>query len=187
MKSIHVKILVCFLVLGQACSTPGPVYKSRSAGKRNVLRSTVIIKNKVSARYINTGKISANDVASYAETLQGVRYKWGSTSIQNGFDCSGFIYYVFTHFNIKVPRTSVEYTNAGIELLPEYSKRGDIILFTGSDPGSGIVGHMGMITKNYKGEIEFIHCASGEDIGVIISHMNSYFIPRFVKVIRVFK
>ena len=64
-------------------------------------------------------------------------------------------------------------------------RRGDIILFTGSDPNSGIVGHMGIVTDNKNGEVEFIHASSSR--GVMISGMNSYFVPRFVKVNRIFK
>jgi cell wall-associated NlpC family hydrolase len=106
---------------------------------------------------------------------------------ENGFDCSGFINYVFNHFKISVPRVSKDFTNAGQAVSTLESKRGDIILFTGSDPNSGVVGHMGIITRNDRGVLQFIHAASGKGGGVMISTMNSYFMPRFVKVIRIFK
>ena len=133
---------------------------------------------------INTKNVSANELVKFAETLKGIRYKYGSMKKENGFDCSGFISYVFTHFKIPVPRTSVDFTNAGKEVLPEFSRRGDIILFTGSNAKSGVVGHMGIITQNKNGDIQFIHAS--ESRGVMISRMNSYFLPRFVKVNRVF-
>ena len=68
----------------------------------------------------------------------------------------------------------------------EDSKMGDIILFTGSDPKSDVVGHMGLITSNEKGKITFIHASSGVGKRIMKSQMNAYFVLRFVKVIRVF-
>lgn len=151
------------------------------------IRSTVILKGKVAPKTINTRNIPADSLVRYAETLIGIPYKYGSAAPEKGFDCSGFIYYVFNRFKISVPRTSAEYTNAGTEVNIKDCKRGDIILFTGSNPKSGVVGHMGIITKNKNNRIEFIHSASGDDAGVMISQMNAYFIPRFVKVNRIFK
>ncbi|HWH63026.1 MAG TPA: hypothetical protein VNS50_07115, partial [Ginsengibacter sp.] len=69
----------------------------------------------------------------------------------------------------------------------EKSKPGDLILFTGTDTTGWIVGHMGIITQNENGNIQFIHSASGKSIGVIVSGMSKYFELRFVEVIRVFQ
>lgn len=150
------------------------------------IKSTVSLKEVIPARTINTKDIPADEVVKFAETLIGTPYKYGSTIKENGFDCSGFINYVFNNFKIKVPRSSKDFTNAGKQIDLENCKRGDLILFTGSNANSGVVGHMGIITYNKKGKIEFIHAASSNSKGVIISGMNQYFIPRFVKVIRVF-
>ena len=135
-------------------------------------------------RVVNTKNVAPAELVEFAETLIGVKYKYGSMIKENGFDCSGFINYVFNHFKIYVPRTTVDFTNAGKEIPIEKSKPGDLILFTGSDAGSGIVGHMGIIVDNKNGDLKFIHASSSR--GVMISGMNSYFVPRFVKVNRVF-
>jgi len=148
------------------------------------IESTVVIRKKVPERAIDTRNVSAFDVIEFAKTLIGVKYKYGSTDKAKGFDCSGFVTYVFNHFNISVPRVSVDFTNAGINIPIEYSKPGDIILFTGSDAKSGVVGHMGIITENDNGDVKFIHAS--ESRGVMISGMNSYFVPRFIKVNRIF-
>lgn len=162
--------------------------KSGSPDSRNTaIKSTVVIKKKVPPRTINTRNVSVDSLVQFAEKFIGVPYKYGGTNPDKGFDCSGFVYYVFNKFKITVPRTSSEFTNAGYEVNIKDSQRGDIILFTGSDPNSGVVGHMGIITSNKNNRIEFIHAASGEGGGVMISGMNSYFIPRFVKVNRVFR
>ncbi|OAQ42267.1 hypothetical protein A5893_03915 [Pedobacter psychrophilus] len=125
-----------------------------------------------------------NQIIDYAKTLIGVPYKYGSTDINVGLDCSGFITSVYNHFNIKVPRSSVDFTNYGKKIEWNNVKPGDLILFTGTDSTIRNVGHMGIIiSKN--NEIEFIHSTSGKDYGVTTTPLNKYYQGRFVKVIRI--
>ena len=144
------------------------------------------MRKKMAPVYIDTKNTRAAELVSFAESLRGTKYKYGGNSKASGFDCSGFIWYVFKYFSITVPMTSADFTNAGKEVSFEMARRGDIILFTGSDPNSGVVGHMGIITKNNREGLSFIHSASGNGKGVMISGMSEYFITRFVKVIRIF-
>jgi cell wall-associated NlpC family hydrolase len=129
-------------------------------------------------------KIDRNEFVGYAKTFLGVRYKYGSAEPSKGLDCSGFVTVVFKHFNVQVPRVSKDFTNEGMTVSLQQAKPGDIILFTGSDNSSGIVGHMGIITSSGK-EPEFINSSSGKNIGVIISKVSGYWKTHFVKVIRV--
>lgn len=142
--------------------------------------------NRIPARVINTKNAEPDEVVDFAETLVGVPYKYGSTVKEKGFDCSGFVSYVFNHFNVAVPRVSKDFTNAGTPVPLNTSKKGDLILFTGTDTTGWIVGHMGFVISNDNGKIKFIHSSSGKSIGVIISEMSRYYATRFVKVIRVF-
>lgn len=135
---------------------------------------------------INTGNTSPADLVKYSETLIGTPYLYGSTNPQQGFDCSGFITYVFNHFNIMVPRSSIEFTNVAKEIPVEKSKPGDLILFTGTDSTERSVGHMGIIISNNSIQTLFIHSTSGKANGVTITPLNDYYKSRFVKVIRVF-
>lgn len=140
----------------------------------------------IPARTINTKNSNPNDIVGFAKTLIGTKYKYGSAVKENGFDCSGFITYVFKHYNISVPRVSKDFTNAGTPVAIERSRKGDLILFTGTDTTGWVVGHMGIVTQNDNGKIQFIHSSSGKTIGVIISDLSKYYATRFVKVIRVF-
>jgi cell wall-associated NlpC family hydrolase len=135
---------------------------------------------------VQTGKTSPAELVSYAETLVGTPYLYASSDIRNGFDCSGFITWVFNHFNIKVPRSSVDFTDVGQEIPAEEAQRGDIILFTGTDSTIPRVGHMGIITDNTDGAIQFIHSSSGKAKGVVITPLENYYRSRFVKINRVF-
>ncbi len=184
MRNLYLCVITLIILSGCASSRKTTVVYNKP-GKE--IKSTVILKEKIPSKTINTKSVAASKVVQFAETLEGTPYKYGSTDPKKGLDCSGFIYHVFQKFKISVPRMSKEFTNAGQEVSTLESRRGDIILFTGSDPKSGVVGHMGIITENDKGVLKFIHSASGNNAGVMISGMNSYFMPRFVKVIRVFR
>ncbi len=134
---------------------------------------------------VNTENATPENIVAYAKTLVGVPYKYASTDPAQGFDCSGFITYVFSHFNIKVPRSSVEFTNVGEDVRLPLAKTGDLILFTGTDTAIRIVGHMGIVTENAD-TLKFIHSTSGKQYGVTITPLSAYYMKRFVKVVRIF-
>jgi len=134
---------------------------------------------------INTKNVSPENIVAYAKTLVGVPYKYASSDPEEGFDCSGFITYVFNHFNIAVPRSSIDFTNVGTAVERTLSKPGDLILFTGTDTLETHVGHMGIVTENTD-SLRFIHSTSGKKYGVTITPLNEYYLKRFVKVVRVF-
>jgi cell wall-associated NlpC family hydrolase len=130
--------------------------------------------------------IDRKKFVSHAKTYLGTPYKYGSAIPSNGLDCSGFIVVVFANFNVKAPRVTKDFTNEGQTINLKNATAGDIILFTGSNHASGIVGHMGIITAT-NGTIQFIHSASGKNIGVIESKLTGYWKEHFVKVIRLLK
>lgn len=186
MKLIYSTVVsVVFMLILAGCSSSRKTVVMAPVTKASDIKSRVTIKKKVAPVTISTRDVKAADVVSFAITLIGVPYRYGSTDKNKGFDCSGFISYVFNHFGISVPRITYDFTNAGTEVPISSSKPGDLILFTGSDANSGVVGHMGIVTKNRNGEVEFVHASSSR--GVMLSGMNSYFVPRFVKVNRVFQ
>lgn len=136
-------------------------------------------------RKIDTKGIPPNKVVSFAETLIGTPYKYASTNPETGFDCSGFVTYVFNQFNIQVPRSSIEFTNTGTEVPVTQARRGDLILFTGTDSTERFVGHMGIVVSN-SDTLKFIHATSGKAYGVTITPLNNYYKSRFVKTVRIF-
>lgn len=136
--------------------------------------------------HINTGTTTPEQLILFAKTLMGIPYKYASTDPAEGFDCSGFITYVFNHFNVSVPRSSIDFTNVDREVSLQDAKPGDLILFTGTDSTERVVGHMGIIVSNDNEHYEFIHSTSGKANGVTITPLNDYYMGRFVKVLRVF-
>ncbi len=137
-------------------------------------------------KYRNIAKaISSAELLAYANTLIGTPYKYASVNPADGLDCSGFITHVFNHFFIQVPRSSVDFTNYGVPVNEADAQEGDLILFTGTDSLSEVVGHMGIVTEQIEGVINFIHSTSGRAYGVTISAMTAHYRKRFVKIIRV--
>ena len=134
---------------------------------------------------IDTKGVQPKDVVAYAETLIGVPYLYGSTNPAKGFDCSGFITYVFRQFDILVPRSSIDFTHVGTEVSAVDAKAGDLILFTGTNANERFVGHMGIVVDNTD-SLRFIHSTSGKQFGVTITPMSNYYKTRYVKTVRVF-
>lgn len=141
----------------------------------------------LASKVIQTKRSRADELVGFAEKLQGIPYKFGSTDPRIGFDCSGFINYVFNHFGISVPRSSREFSYIKKEIKLKEARPGDIILFTGTDSTKRVVGHMGIITSDKGQSHEFIHSTSGKAYRVTKTPLNRYYQGRFMKVIRILK
>lgn len=103
----------------------------------------------------STRATSAALVLPTAERYLGVPYKWGGTSPKSGFDCSGFVQYVFAKHGTSLPRTSREMASSGKRLRPEWAalRPGDLVMF--AEPGERI-SHVAI----YAGKRRIIHASS---------------------------
>jgi cell wall-associated NlpC family hydrolase len=105
--------------------------------------------------FLEAAKNSISDeVLSQAMSLKGIKYKYGGNSPQTGFDCSGFVNYVFNKAaNVKLPRTTRGLSRIGDTVKKQKLLPGDLVFFnTRRRPFS----HVGI----YLGEGEFIHAPS---------------------------
>ncbi len=135
---------------------------------------------------ISPGNTTPQELLDFANSLKGIPYKYASTDPLEGFDCSGFIAYVFNHFDIPVPRASVDFTFVHRQIRLKDAKPGDLILFTGSDSCVRKPGHMGIISSAGGDSIRFIHSSSGKHPGVTETTFKGYYVSRYLKTIRVF-
>lgn len=129
-----------------------------------------------------------DSIIAFGKKQLGIKYRYANCSPKSGFDCSGFVYYVFNHFNIKVPRASMDYEKMGRIISPDSTKPGDIIVFTGTNIKNRAPGHVGIILSKPGEVIRFIHSSSGKKkSGVIISNYNDspYYQKRFIKIVRI--
>lgn len=129
---------------------------------------------------------STNRLLEFAKSMLGIRYRSASSSPSTGFDCSGFVNYVFSNFGFKVPRSSREFATSGEAKKLEDAKIGDVILFTGTDSRSRTPGHVGIIYSIDGDQVKFIHSSSGHAKGVTISSLDDgFYKKRFLKVVSI--
>jgi lipoprotein Spr len=131
--------------------------------------------------------VSPDSIIFFAQTLIGTPYRPASSDPLRGFDCSGFVNYVFKNFNFNVPRSSCEFINVGEKIRFEDAKPGDIILFTGTKKHTRRIRHMGIVICNTGSEFKFIHSTSGKEYSVAITTMDATYKRRFVQIIRLLK
>jgi peptidoglycan endopeptidase LytE len=114
-------------------------------------------------------------VANYALRFIGTPYRWGGTT-PDGFDCSGFVQYVYAHFGVRLPRTSGEQFGAGLPVAFSALSAGDLVFFDANGPGPT---HVGI----YIGDGRFVDAGS-DGVGVD-SFSNSYWRAHYVGARRV--
>jgi cell wall-associated NlpC family hydrolase len=106
-------------------------------------------------------------VVDFARHLIGVRYSWGGTSPRTGFDCSGFVRYVYAHFGISLAHSSFADFWRGRHVGRWALKPGDLVFFDGA-------GHVGI----YVGHGRFIHAPHTGTV-VRISTMSGWYASQF--------
>lgn len=131
--------------------------------------------------------VKADTLLALAKSQLGKNYCYAVSDPEKGFDCSGFVYFVFRSFKIDVPRSSKLYKNYGQKIPIDSARAGDVIVFTGTNAKKRSPGHVGIIVSCTNGVPTFIHSSSGKQKGVIISDFNEspYYKKRFIKIVRV--
>jgi cell wall-associated NlpC family hydrolase len=95
------------------------------------------------------------EIVAYAKKFIGVKYVYGGSS-PKGFDCSGFVSYVFNHFDITLERSSGDMGNGGTAVKKADLQPGDLVFFD-TNGGLNAIRHVGI----YIGNNKFIHASSG--------------------------
>ena len=116
------------------------------------------------------GSATADGIIATAKQYIGVPYVWGG-STPNGFDCSGYVQYVYNRHGITLPRTSKEQYSVGSWVSKSNLQPGDLVFF--NTDGNG-VSHLGI----YIGDNQFIHASSSKGV-TITTLSNSYWAARY--------
>ena len=93
-------------------------------------------------------------IIDYAATFLGCKYVYGGNT-PSGFDCSGYVKYVFKNFGVELTRTSANQYANSVRIKKSELQVGDLVFFS-QNAGSSKVGHVGI----YVGGGQFIHAAA---------------------------
>lgn len=138
----------------------------------------------IAQQEITVTAATRDSIVDYAKTFLGTPYKYAQCSPNTGFDCSGFTWFVYNHFGVQIPRSSKDYMTLGTRVTLETCRKGDLILFTGTNPNEKRVGHVGIIISDPGDSVQFIHSSSSDNhFGVTITnYYKSAYPKRFIGV-----
>lgn len=129
-----------------------------------------------------------DSIVRFALRQVGTPYVYAGASPLTGFDCSGFLQYVYAHFGVATPHSTALLIDAGQPVARAEAQPGDIVVFTGTAEGSSTPGHAGIVISAV-GEtpLRFVHASSARrESGVKISQVEgSGYERRFMQVRRV--
>ncbi|OCR26345.1 peptidase P60 [Pseudomonas syringae] len=113
----------------------------------------------------------ADSILERGKSLIGTRYRFGGTSTSTGFDCSGFIGYLFREkAGLSLPRSSRDMINIDAPLVKRNDlEPGDLLFF--STAGRGRVSHAAI----YLGDNQFIHSSSRRSGGVRVDSLDDVY------------
>ncbi len=116
------------------------------------------------------GNVASTKILKTAAQYKGVPYVFGGTT-PRGFDCSGYVQYVFAKHGIRLTRTADTQAREGKFVSRKNLKPGDLVFFTTYEPGAS---HVGI----YAGNNLFWNATSSR--GIMLSNLtDSYWGPRY--------
>jgi cell wall-associated NlpC family hydrolase len=115
-----------------------------------------------------------NEIVETAERFIGIPYRWGGSSPDKGFDCSGLAMAVYQYNGLNLPRSSRAQFEAGTPVERRELDRGDLVFFSTSRVRR--VSHVGV----YTGEGRFVH-APGRGKAIRVNSLSDkYYAVRYV-------
>ncbi|MBB4080187.1 cell wall-associated NlpC family hydrolase [Lewinella aquimaris] len=186
----HPLLILLFLAaLLSGCSSFRPVSTVRNPSRASGTTETVEARphrEKPAAKPVArkatppvlTGSTAAvrGKLITEAERFIGVRYKYGGNNPREGFDCSGFVKYLYNDQGLDIHRVSRDQARQGTQINASAAKPGDLVFYRRG--ANQPVFHVSMVVATGPGEIWVIHPTSSR--GVIRENIlaSSYWKPK---------
>ena len=160
-----------FIITIYLLCVSAPAYAADEIARNNDANTLASMSEKVSEK--------VQEVLLNALNLTGIQYKYGGNSPETGFDCSGFVRYVFKQaLNLTLPHNARAMSQIGMQVAQSQLKPGDLVFFNTLKTKFS---HVGI----YIGDNRFIHSPSaGKEIKVV-NMKESYWLNRYNGAVRV--
>ncbi len=117
----------------------------------------------------------AEALVNYAKTMIGKPYVYGANTPEKGFDNSGFVNFIFKHFEIDLPKYAPAYIAVGDNVPIADVSEGDIVLFSKTDSVKKVVYQIGIVVSAKGSPVSFIHASGGKTNGVGVSVLSGWY------------
>ncbi|MCK9611418.1 MAG: C40 family peptidase [Bacteroidales bacterium] len=157
-------VLLMALIIPNIHSQPGNFYQKNDSIfslKKDSIPPDTIIKPEYNESIIDS-------VILFGKQFLGLHYKYGGYTSQ-GFDCSGYVSYIFKNFGYSFPRSSSGMATVGEKVDIKSARKGDFIYFKGRSTKSSHVGHVALIIEADSGQVTMMHSCHR---GVLIEKYN---------------
>jgi cell wall-associated NlpC family hydrolase len=162
-RSTSYVIVIAIAALSGACASTGatpkpfptPAPPASAAPPTSAVPAPSVLRPPSSTKVespVYGGAALRYNVTGTALNLRGTPYRNGGSD-PSGFDCSGFVKYVFEQNGVSVPRTVGDLYRLGTQIDARQLEPGDLVFFTTTSPGAS---HVGIVI----GGDEFVHAPS---------------------------
>lgn len=140
--------------------------KGVSAGSKKEIAVFDVVNKVEEETTIVTKNLSFRDkMVVYAKSLIGVKYCWAGSD-PNGFDCSGFVSYVYKKYGIIIPRSASSILDVSKKVSFPEAEKGDLLFFASGKN----ISHVGMIITEKGESFTMIHASTSH--GVILTEIE---------------
>ena len=133
------------------------------------IRRSAPVRSTAPSGAASTVSTRGDRVARMSTRYLGIRYRWAGSSPSSGFDCSGFVMYLYRKVGVELPHNAAMQYRHGRAVSRSSLRAGDLVFFNG-------LGHVGIYLRGNR----FIHASSSGGAVKISSLSGSWYGDRYV-------
>lgn len=143
------------------------------ASKANRKDNKKVVKNKLNTE-ASTSIETREEMVTFAVQFIGTPYKWAGNS-PSGFDCSGYIGYIYNNYGVSVPRSASALKENSTKISDKEATKGDLVFFkTGNK-----ITHVGLVISEVGEPLTMIHSSTSKGIIKTEVHASTYWSKKY--------